>query len=41
MVITVTTLILAWTLSGVIGKLGTDGYLVGMIAGKLPVRQCP
>ncbi len=36
MVITVTILILAWTLSGVIGKLGTADYLVGIIGGRIP-----
>ncbi|MDD3966743.1 MAG: Na+/H+ antiporter NhaC family protein [bacterium] len=36
MVITVTILILAWSLSGVIGKLGTADYLVGIISGKIP-----
>lgn len=36
MVITVTILILAWTLSGVIGKLGTANYIVGMIGDKIP-----
>ncbi|MDZ7820616.1 MAG: Na+/H+ antiporter NhaC family protein [Candidatus Marinimicrobia bacterium] len=36
MVITVTILILAWTLSGVIGKLGTADYLVGIIGDRIP-----
>ncbi len=36
MVITVTILILAWSLSGVIGKLGTAEFLVGVISGKVP-----
>ncbi len=36
MVITVTILILAWSLSGVIGKLGTADYLVGVISGNIP-----
>jgi Na+/H+ antiporter NhaC len=36
MVITVTILILAWSLSGVIGKLGTADFLVGVISGKIP-----
>ncbi|MDD3716425.1 MAG: Na+/H+ antiporter NhaC family protein [Candidatus Marinimicrobia bacterium] len=36
MVITVTILILAWSLSGVIGKLGAADYLVGIISGKIP-----
>lgn len=35
MVITVTILILAWSLSGVIGKLGTADFLVGVISGKI------
>lgn len=36
MVITVTILILAWSLSGVIGKLGAADYLVGIISGRIP-----
>lgn len=36
MVITVTILILAWSLSGVIGKLGAADYLVGIIGGRIP-----
>jgi Na+/H+ antiporter NhaC len=36
MVITVTILILAWSLSGVIGKLGTADFLVGVISGNIP-----
>ncbi len=36
MVITVTILILAWSLSGVIGKLGTADFLVGVISGRIP-----
>ena len=36
MVITVTILVLAWSLSGIIGKLGTADYLVGIISGKIP-----
>jgi len=36
MVITVTILILAWSLSGIIGSLGTADYLVGLISGKMP-----
>jgi Na+/H+ antiporter NhaC len=36
MVITVTILILAWSLSGVIGGLGTADYLVGLISGRIP-----
>ncbi len=36
MVITVTILILAWSLSGVIGKLGTADFLVGVISGQIP-----
>ena len=35
MVITVTILILAWSLSGIIGKLGTADFLVGVISGKI------
>lgn len=41
MVITVTILILAWSLSGVIGKLGTADYLVGVISGKIPAFLLP
>ncbi|MDZ7796393.1 MAG: Na+/H+ antiporter NhaC family protein [Candidatus Marinimicrobia bacterium] len=40
MVITVTILILAWTLSGVIGKLGTANYIVGMIGDKIRIIFC-
>ncbi len=36
MVITITILILAWSLSGVIGQLGAADYLVGIIGGKIP-----
>lgn len=36
MVITVTILVLAWSLSGIVGKLGTADYLVGVISGKIP-----
>ena len=36
MVITVTILILAWSLSGVVGQLGTADYLVGIVEGKIP-----
>lgn len=36
MVITVTILILAWSLSGVIGKLGAADFLVSVISGNIP-----